>query len=64
LLIENIHSNRESVRKILDGFAPENDEESRIYCMKKGLDFIAEPENKITEEKTSTSFICFQLVTF
>lgn len=50
LLIENIHSNRESVRKILDGFAPENDEESRIYGMKKGLDFIAEPENKITEE--------------
>lgn len=50
LQIENIHSNRDSVRKILDGFAPENDEENRIFGMKKGLDFIANTENKITEE--------------
>lgn len=50
LQIENIHSNRDSVRKILDGFAPENDEENRIYGMKKGLDFIADTKNKITEE--------------
>lgn len=50
LLIENIHSDRDSVRKILNGYAPENDEENRIFGMKKGLDFIADTENKITKK--------------
>ncbi len=50
LKIENIQSNRDSVRKILQGFAPENEEENRIFGMKKGLDFISDPKNKITEE--------------
>lgn len=50
LKIENIQSSRESVRKILQGFAPEGEEENRIYGMKKGLDFISDPANRITEE--------------
>ncbi|EPR10045.1 Fic family protein [Ruminiclostridium papyrosolvens] len=50
LQIENIQSNRDSVRKILQGFAPNNEEESRILNMKKGLEFIGDPTNKITEE--------------
>ncbi|MEA4900326.1 Fic family protein [Desulfitobacterium sp.] len=50
LQIENIQSNRDSVRKILQGFAPENEEENRILGMKKGLEFIGDPTNKITEE--------------
>lgn len=50
LKIENIESNRDSVRKILAGFAPENREEAQIYAMKKGLDFISDAQNKITQE--------------
>ncbi len=50
LQIENIQSSRESVCKILQGFAPDGEEENRIYGMKKGLDFISDPANKITEE--------------
>ncbi len=50
LQIENIQSNRDSVRKILQGFAPENEEENRILGMKKGLEFIGDPMNKITDE--------------
>lgn len=50
LTIENIDSSRDSVRRILKGYAPTNDSENRIYGMKKGLDFIGNPENKITEE--------------
>lgn len=50
LQIENIQSSRESVRRILQGFAPENEEENRIFGMKKGLEFIANQANKITEE--------------
>lgn len=48
--IENIKSSRNSIRKILKGYAPENDKEARIYGMKKGIDFISNPSNKITEE--------------
>lgn len=50
LQIENIQSNRDSVRKILQGFAPETEEENRILGLKKGLEFIGDPTNKITEE--------------
>lgn len=50
LNIENIASSRESVRKILRGKAPANEEESRVYGIKRGLDFISNPANQITEE--------------
>jgi Fic family protein len=48
--IENIDYQRESVRNILKGLAPKDDEESRIYGLKKGFDFIANKDNLITEE--------------
>lgn len=48
--IENIDYNRESVRNILKGFAPRDDEENRIFGLKKGFDFISDRSNAITEE--------------
>lgn len=48
--IENIDSSRDSIRRILSGYAPANDSENHIYGMKKGLEFISERDNKITEE--------------
>ncbi|MBQ4322025.1 MAG: Fic family protein [Oscillospiraceae bacterium] len=48
--IENIDFSRDSVRKILRGFAPTDDSENRIYGMKKGLEFISDPTSRITEE--------------
>ena len=56
--IEQVDTSRESVRRILSGYAPTNETESRIYGMKKGLEFIANPENKISEE---TIFELYQL---
>ncbi|MDD2361454.1 MAG: Fic family protein [Oscillospiraceae bacterium] len=50
LNIENIQSSRESIRRILNGYAPENEDENRIFGIKKGLEFIGDTENKITEE--------------
>ena len=50
LAIENIETSRESIRRILKGYAPENKNENRLYGMKKGLDFISDPVNKITEK--------------
>lgn len=50
LTIENIHSSRESIRRILNGYAPQDEMENRILGMKKGLDFISDCSNKITEE--------------
>lgn len=50
LEIEGIDTSRDSVRRILRGYAPESDEESRIYGMKKGLDFISDPSHPMTEE--------------
>jgi len=50
LRIENIESSRDSIRKILNGYAPATKEEYRIFGMKKGLEFISNKENKITEE--------------
>ncbi|MDD2458900.1 MAG: Fic family protein [Eubacteriales bacterium] len=49
LTIESIDFSRESVRKILAGFAPADDREERIYGLKKGLDFISDEQNRITE---------------
>ena len=48
--IENIDFSRDSVRNILKGYAPKNDQESRILGIKKGLEFIADTSNKINEE--------------
>lgn len=48
--IENIDFSRDSVRSILSGQASKNEEEKRIEDLKKGLEFIADPGNKITEE--------------
>lgn len=48
--IESIRSSRNSIRHILNGYSPRNEEESRIYGMKRGLDFIADRQNAITEE--------------
>lgn len=50
LSIENIHSDRDSVRRILRGFAPENEGENTVYGLKKGLDFISDKANTITED--------------
>lgn len=47
--IEQIDTSRESVRRILSGKAPENDEEHRICGMKQGLEFIADRSHTITE---------------
>ena len=48
--IEQIDTSRESVRRILSGQTPRDDEEHRIYGMKQGLEFIADISNSITEE--------------
>ena len=50
LAIEQIDTSRDSVRKILAGYAPADMAESRIYGMKKGLEFIADPEHRISRE--------------
>ncbi len=48
--IESIDFSRDSVRKILRGMAPENCPEERILAQKRGVEFIADSKNKITEE--------------
>ena len=48
--IENIDFNRDSVRNILKGMAPRDEVETRIMGLKKGLEFIADTDNKINEE--------------
>ena len=48
--IEHINTSRDSVRKILSGYAPTNESENRIYGMKKGLEFIGDPQHIINEE--------------
>ena len=48
--IENIDFSRDSVRKIMAGYAPSNESENRIYGMKKGLEFISSPGNRISED--------------
>ncbi|NTW72440.1 MAG: Fic family protein [Eubacteriaceae bacterium] len=50
MAIESIDTTRESIRQILNGFAPKNEGENRIYGLKQGLDFISDPANTITEE--------------
>ena len=48
--IENIDFSRDSVRKIMAGYAPNDESENRIYGMKKGLEFISHPAHTMTEE--------------
>ncbi len=48
--IESIDYSRDSVRKILKGMAPKDEQENRIMGFKNGLEFIADRANKITEE--------------
>ena len=48
--IESIDFSRDSVRKILKGYAPKDEQESRILGVKNGLEFIADTSNKITKE--------------
>lgn len=48
--IENIDFSRDSIRNILKGLAPEDEEETRILGQKNGLQFISDSANKITEE--------------
>jgi len=49
LTIEDIDFAKDSVRKILSGKAPSDENENRIYGMKKGLEFISDPEKDINE---------------
>ncbi len=48
--IESIDFSRDSVRKILKGMAPKDEQENRILGIKHGLEFIADTSNKITED--------------
>lgn len=48
--IESIDFSRDSVRKILKGYAPKDEEENRILGLKNGFEFISKKDNKITEE--------------
>ncbi len=48
--IESIDFSRDSVRKILKGMAPKDEQENRILGIKHGLEFIADTTNKITED--------------
>lgn len=57
--IEQIDTSHSSVRRILSGYAPTNEREQRIYGMKRGLEFIADPNNKISEE---TIYQLYQMV--
>ncbi|MCI2160581.1 MAG: Fic family protein [Oscillospiraceae bacterium] len=56
LKIESIDFSRDSVRKILRGYAPADESENRIFGMKKGLEFISDPDNEITEENIHTLY--------
>lgn len=48
--IEQIDTSRDSVRKILAGYAPSNEMEHRVLGMKLGLEYIADTTHPITEE--------------
>ena len=48
--IEGIDFDRDSIRRILGGYAPRDDAEERILGQKKGFEFISDISNRITEE--------------
>ncbi|MDD2402438.1 MAG: Fic family protein [Clostridia bacterium] len=50
LAIERIESTRDSVRKLLLGGAPTDENNKKAYGIKKGLDFISDTSNEISEE--------------
>lgn len=50
LEIENIESSRNSIRSILNGNAPKDFNENKIFGIKQGLDFISDKNNRITEK--------------
>ncbi len=50
LAIEHIDTSRDSVRRVLSGCAPVTESENRVYGMKKGLEYLADPQNTISEE--------------
>lgn len=54
--IESIDFNRDSIRNILAGHAPRDEAETRILGQKKGLEFIADPANRINEENLHTLY--------
>ncbi len=54
--IENIDISRESVRSILKGFAPVNEQENRIYGLKKGFEFISDKKNVINEKNLNALY--------
>ena len=56
LTIENIDFSRDSIRKILQGYAPSDEQENRIYGIKKGLEYIAKPTNYISEDNISALY--------
>lgn len=56
LTIESIDFSRDSVRKILRGYAPMDESENRIYGLKKGLEFISDLSNTITEKNIHTLY--------
>lgn len=56
LRIEQIDTRRESVRRVLAGYAPVDESENRIYGMKRGLEFIADPANRINEANFHTLY--------
>ena len=54
--IENIDFSRDSVRKILKGMAPNDEQENRILGIKHGLEFIVDIEKKLPR-KIFTNYI-------
>ena len=48
--IENIDFSRDSVRNILKGQAPKDEQETRIAGLKKGIEFISDSQSHITED--------------
>lgn len=57
--IEQIDTSRDSVRKILAGYAPSNEMEHRVLGMKLGLEYIADTAHPITERNL---FHLYQMV--
>ncbi len=55
--IESIDLSRDSVRRILKGMSPADEQEHRIMGLKRGLDFIADRGNRITEENLYTLYM-------
>ena len=55
--IEGIDFSRDSIRRILSGYAPRDDVENRILGQKKGIEFISDTSHCITEENIHELFM-------